>query len=81
MNPCISVKKRKTSALEDRLFFVLPKMVIPKAAARNKIKRRARAVLAPFLKAGNCGYTVVVRKGAEKLDFEEFKAQILENTK
>lgn len=79
MNPCISVKKRKTSAPEDRLFFVVPKTVVPKAAARNKIKRRARAILASFLKAGNCGYTVVVCKGADTLDFKEFKNQLLGN--
>ena len=78
MTPCVAVRKRRASGNSNRLFFIIPKSAVLKASARNRIKRRARAVLTPFLlKKSGYGYTVVIRRGAENLAFEDFKAQIL----
>lgn len=76
MTQLVTVKKRKTSNLSHSLFFVIPKTSLPKAVERNKIKRRARCILRPFLKKGGYGYTVMVRRGVEKLSFQDFKTQI-----
>jgi ribonuclease P protein component len=74
----ITVKRKKINGGEGRLFFIIPKSDFKKATIRNLLRRRIRVIMREFLKNRNYEYTIIVRRGAEKLLFLELKKEIEE---
>jgi len=55
---------------------VLGKSVVKKAAHRNLLKRRIRAVLRPIVGDARSGFVIIVRPGANHLTFEQIKEEL-----
>lgn len=77
----VRVIQQRLRADAPELVVVVGKTVAKKAATRNLIKRRVRAILHPFLETPMCSYKVIIGKGAATLSFAELRKELLEHVR
>lgn len=70
----IKIIKRSSRQQEKELIISISKKDIKKATTRNKVKRRIKNIMTPYLKGDH--YFIIVKKGAENLAFSDFKKEI-----
>lgn len=78
MSNVLIVKKTPRGFQKKPLFVNVGKLVSKKAAERNKIKRRIRAIAVPALKATPFDVMITAKKGAGEAPYKELKQEIVE---
>lgn len=72
------LKKPESAKKSSRFAFSVSKKVSNKAVVRNKLRRRGYEAVGELISQVKSGFLAVfvLKKGAEKLKFEEYKKEI-----
>lgn len=77
----LTVKHKKEGCLKAKSFLIVSSAVSKKAVDRNKLKRRARAILKESRLPKLVSTAVFFKKGSGELKFGELKEKLLEAVK
>lgn len=72
-----SVKVKKNKNITGRRFFIIPSTVSKKAVVRNKLRRRARAIVGGAGLDKNLDLVVFLKKGSDALSFGQLREELL----
>jgi len=69
----IIVKRNRSGTQKKPLIVVVSSKAVKRAVDRNRLKRRIREIMRPYVKRGDYDYTVIARPGAAELSFEKLR--------
>lgn len=78
--PALIVRIKEPSFSKRPLEIRISSKVIRKAAVRNLLKRRIKAVMGDILRTKKVGFVIIAKAGAASLSFSAIKAEIERQT-